>query len=165
MKNYEKQYNSPLGALTIQSDGEFLTGVSFESTKNIDNIPGTDIQVLEQTVSWLDIYFSGGIPDFTPQIRLNVTPFCKEVCDILLTVPYGQTMTYGEIANIIATRRGIPRMSAQAVGCAVHRNPIAIIIPCHRVIGSDNSLTGYAAGIKRKAELLKLEKAVMEKLE
>ena len=160
MKNYEKQYNSPLGALTLQSDGEFLTGVSFGYRANIDNIHDAENPVFDETTRWFDIYFSGGVPDFTPPIRLNVTPFCKEVCDILLTIPYGQTMTYGETAKIIAKRRGIPHMSAQAVGGAVHRNPVAIIIPCHRVIGSDGSLTGYAAGLDIKAELCKFEKII-----
>ena len=89
---------------------------------------------------------------------MNTTPFRKAVYDILLTIPYGQTMTYGEIANIIAEQNGVERMSAQAVGGAVGHNPISIIIPCHRVIGAYGSLTGYAGGLDRKIELLKLEK-------
>ena len=157
MKNIVYEYDSPLGVITLQSDGEYLTGVSFGKrdckleTKN-------EIPVLEQTARWLDVYFKGNIPDFMPPIKLNVTPFCREVCEILLTIPYGQTMSYGEIAKIIAERRGIARMSAQAVGGAVHRNPIAIIIPCHRVVGADGSLTGYAAGLDIKEKLLRLER-------
>lgn len=153
---YYKQYISPLGALTLKSDGEYLTGVSFGGCDNAQKSK-TSAPVLERTARWLDIYFGGGIPDFAPPIKLNVTPFCREVCDILLTVPYGKTVTYGDIAKIIAARRGIARMSAQAVGGAAHRNPIAIIIPCHRVIGSDGSLTGYAAGLDIKEKLLTLE--------
>ncbi len=159
-RSYLIQYNSPLGALALQSDGEYLTGVSFGSPVNAGYTSCAGIPALEKTVFWLDIYFSGGIPDFKPPIRLNVTPFCKEVCGILLTIPYGQTMTYGEIAKITAVRRGIKRMSAQAIGGTVHRNPIAIIIPCHRVIGSDGSLTGYAAGLDIKEKLLKIEKII-----
>ena len=152
-----KYYSSPLGALTLKSDGENLTGLSFGGCDCLPEYKAA-APVLKQTVRWLDIYFGGGVPDFTPPIRLNVTPFCKEVCEILLTIPYGHTMTYGEIAKLIAARRGIERMSAQAIGGAVHRNPIAIIIPCHRVIGSDGSLTGYAAGLDIKEKLLQHEK-------
>ncbi len=142
--------------MTLQSDGEYLTGVSFGGCE-CGRKDKTAPPVLEQTARWLDIYFGGGIPDFTPPIKLNVTPFCREVCDILLTVPYGKTVTYGDIAKIIAERRGIALMSAQAVGGAVHRNPIAVIIPCHRVIGSDGLLTGYAAGLDIKEKLLRIE--------
>ncbi len=151
-------YNSPLGGLTLQSDGKYLTGLSFGNSVNVLDTFCADIPAFEQTVRWLDVYFGGGIPDFTPPVKPDVTPFCREVCEILLTIPYGHTVTYGKIAGIIAERRGIARMSAQAVGGAVHRNPIAIIIPCHRVIGSDGSLTGYAAGLDIKEKLLRIEK-------
>ena len=143
--------------MTLQSDGEYLTGVSFGGCDNAQESK-TAAPALEQTVKWLDIYFGGNIPGFTPPVKLNVTPFCREVCEILQTIPYGQTVTYGEIAKIVAARRGIARMSAQAIGGAVHRNPIAIIIPCHRVIGSDGSLTGYATGLDIKEKLLRIEK-------
>ena len=113
-----------------------------------------------QTIKWLDTYFTGKQPDFTPLINLNTTPFRKAVYDILLTIPYGQTMTYGEIAHFLAEQKGIQRMSAQAVGGAVGHNPISIIIPCHRVVGADGSLTGYAGGLDKKIELLKLERAL-----
>lgn len=159
MNNCISYYRSPLGLMTLQSNGEYLTGVSFGGYE-CGRKDKTASPVLEQTARWLDIYFGGKIPGFTPPVKLNVTPFCREVCEILQTVPYGQTVTYGEIAKIIAARRGIARMSAQAVGGAVHRNPVAIIIPCHRVIGSDGSLTGYAAGLDKKEKLLKIEKII-----
>ena len=111
-----------------------------------------------QAIKWLDTYFGGKVPNFTPPISIQTTPFRKAVYDILLTIPYGQTMTYGEIANIIAKQNGVERMSSQAVGGAVGHNPVSIIIPCHRVVGADGSLTGYAGGLDRKIELLKLEK-------
>lgn len=112
-----------------------------------------------QTVRWLDIYFSGRDPGFTPQLFLEGSSFRREVWDILLTIPYGRTMTYGQIAGIIAEQRGLDRMSAQAVGGAVGHNPVSLIVPCHRVVGADGSLTGYAGGIGRKAKLLTVEKA------
>ncbi|MGN0733289.1 MAG: methylated-DNA--[protein]-cysteine S-methyltransferase [Emergencia sp.] len=117
------------------------------------------LPVFEQTRRWLDIYFEGREPDFTPPLHLIGTDFRKEVWDILKQIPYGQTKTYGEIAEELAARRGIRRMSAQAVGGAVGHNNISIIVPCHRVIGADGSLTGYAGGTDIKAELLRLEGA------
>ncbi len=162
-------YDSPLGGMTLKSDGEFLVGVSFD--RRVDRSPrgaehsSDEIPVLAQTAEWLDVYFGGGIPDFTPRIRLDATPFCREVCEILLTIPYGETVTYGHIASILAERRKIARMSSQAVGGAVGRNPIAIIVPCHRVIGADGGLTGYRGGLERKAELLKLEKGSVNNAE
>ena len=103
------------------------------------------------------MYFSGEVPEFTPPLALHGTPFRKAVWDILLTIPYGQTMTYGGIAALLAARHGMQRMSAQAVGGAVGHNPVAIIVPCHRVIDAGGSLTGYAAGLDRKRRLLQLE--------
>ena len=160
---YTYHYTSPLGSITLAGNGESLTGLWFDEQKFfphklISESIESELPIFKQTVKWLDIYFSGRIPDFTPPIFLQTTPFRKAVYDILLTIPYGQTMTYGEIANIIAEQKGIERMSAQAVGGAVGHNPISIIIPCHRVVGADGSLTGYAGGIDRKIELLKLEK-------
>ncbi|MBE6870219.1 MAG: methylated-DNA--[protein]-cysteine S-methyltransferase [Ruminococcus albus] len=160
---YIYNYASPLGIITLAGNGESLTGLWFDGQKNfpykyISESTEAELPIFKQTVKWLDIYFSGNIPDFTPSIYLNTTPFRKAVYDILLTIPYGQTMTYGEIANIIAEQNGVERMSAQAVGGAVGHNPVSIIIPCHRVVGADGSLTGYAGGLDRKIELLKLEK-------
>ena len=156
-------YTSPIGGITLASDGEALTGLWFEGQKYYpQNLIAESSEVKQpiftETVKWLDIYFSGKEPGFTPPISLNTTPFRKAVYDILLTIPYGQTMTYGEIANIIANQQGAEHMSAQAVGSAVGHNPISIIIPCHRVVGADGSLTGYAGGLDKKTALLKLEK-------
>jgi methylated-DNA-[protein]-cysteine S-methyltransferase len=160
--NYIHHYASPLGGITLASDGDSLTGLWFDGQKHFPhNLAAesteAELPVFTQTVNWLDAYFSGKEPDFMPPISLHTTPFRKAVYDILLTIPYGHTMTYGEIANIIAEQRGIQRMSAQAVGGAVGHNPIGIIIPCHRVIGADGSLTGYAGGLDRKIKLLESE--------
>ena len=156
-------YISPLGGITLSSDSETLTGLWFDGQKFfphklISESTEAELQIFTQTCNWLDIYFSEKEPDFTPPISLHTTPFRKVVYDILLTIPYGQTMTYGEIANIIANQQGAEYMSAQAVGSAVGHNPISIIIPCHRVVGADGSLTGYAGGLDKKTALLKLEK-------
>ena len=163
--NFTYRYTSPLGGITLAGNNESLTGLWFDGQKYfphklISESIESVLPIFTQTCNWLDIYFSGKVPDFTPPIILNTTPFRKAVYDILLTIPYGHTMTYGEIANIIAEQKGIERMSAQAVGGAVGHNPISIIIPCHRVVGADGSLTGYAGGLGRKIELLKLEKAL-----
>lgn len=146
----------------MASDGDALIGLWFIGQKHFGTTSGDKykekpLPVFDRTAVWLDIYFGGGIPDFTPKIALNDTNFRREVWDILLTIPYGRTMTYGGIAAIIAQKRGVPSISAQAVGGAVGRNPISIIIPCHRVIGADGSFTGYAGGIERKEELLRIE--------
>jgi methylated-DNA-[protein]-cysteine S-methyltransferase len=115
--------------------------------------------LLEDARRWLDLYFSGQNPDFLPPLQYSTTPFRKAVYDILLTIPYGETMTYGQIAAKVAEQQGIEKMSAQAVGGAVGRNPIALMIPCHRVVGTGGNLTGYAGGLDRKLKLLELEKA------
>ncbi len=156
-------YVSPLGGITLASDGESLTGLWLDGQKSfphklVEESTEVELPIFTQTCNWLDIYFSGKEPDFTPPISLCTTPFRKAVYDILLTIPYGQTMTYGEIASILAEQQGVERMSAQAVGSAVGHNPISIIIPCHRVVGADGSLTGYAGGLDKKTALLKLEK-------
>lgn len=163
--NFTYRYTSPLGGITLAGNGGSLTGLWFDGQnyfphKLISESAEVELPIFTQTCNWLDIYFSGRIPDFIPPISLNTTPFRKAVYDILLTIPYGHTMTYGEIANIIAKQNGVERMSAQAVGGAVGHNPVSIIIPCHRVVGADGSLTGYAGGLDKKIELLKLEKAL-----
>lgn len=122
------------------------------------------VPVLEETARWLDIYFAGKEPDFTPAIKMEGSYFYQAVGEIMLEIPYGKTTTYGEIAKKVAKRMGKDSMSAQAVGGAVGHNSISVIIPCHRVVGSTGSLTGYAGGIKKKIYLLKLEKADMSKL-
>ena len=160
---YTHRYESPLGSMTMTSDGEALTGLRFDRQEHAaDTYAEESLPVFEETVRWLDLYFSGRIPDFTPSLRMAGTPFRKAVWEILLTIPYGRTMTYGEVAAKIAEQQGRARMSAQAVGGAASRNPVALIVPCHRVIGSDGSLTGYAAGTDRKRRLLEMEKVLLD---
>ena len=122
------------------------------------------LPVFEQADQWLDIYFSGKAPEFTPPLAMKTTEFRKAVWDIMLSIPYGKTMTYGEIADRIAKQKGLQRMSAQAVGGAVGHNSISLIIPCHRVVGTNGSLTGYAGGVGKKVKLLELEGVDMDKL-
>lgn len=167
--DYTYHYDSPFGGITLASSGEALTGLWFDKQKYFadtlsDEYEQKNLPVFEQTVRWLDIYFSGNAPDFTPPMDIRTTDFRRSVCNIMLTIPFGKTMTYGEIAGRLARQKGIARMSAQAVGGAVGHNPISLIIPCHRVVGSDGSLTGYAGGILIKAELLRLEKIDMSGL-
>ena len=159
---YLNYYPSPLGTILLSSNGDALTGLWFEGQKSSGRSLPSDCEerelpVFEQTRDWLDTFFSGREPSFTPPLAPAGTSFQKEVWNILLTIPYGQTITYGEIAAVLTGRRGISHMSAQAVGGAVGRNPVSLIIPCHRVIGADGSLTGYAGGLDRKAKLLALE--------
>ena len=113
-----------------------------------------ELPVFDATRQWLDAYFAGTIPQAMPPLMFRGTAFQQHVWAELLTVPYGQTVTYGDIARLIGCR------SAQAVGGAVGRNPISIIVPCHRVVGSDGSLTGYAGGLDRKRALLQLEQKI-----
>ena len=161
-------YDSPLGGITLASNGEALTGLWFDGQKYFadvleDESMEKELPVFALTCRWLDIYFSGRQPDFTPPLRLKTTAFRKDVWDILLTIPFGETMTYGEIASRIVEKKGIGQMSAQAVGGAVAHNPISLIIPCHRVVGTNGSLTGYAGGLDRKAWLLDMEHSVLKK--
>ncbi len=163
---YIYHYDSPLGGITMASDGKALTGLWFDGQKYFGNGLDKDVRkdilpVFDQTVQWLNIYFSGKAPGFTPPLNMKTTPFRKEVWEILLTIPFGRTMTYGEIADKIARQNGLSRMSAQAVGQAVGHNAISLIIPCHRVVGANGSLTGYAGGIDKKAKLLALEQVDM----
>ncbi len=151
-------YASPLGPILLAADETGLTGLWFEGQKYFPSFLGVDYQeketpVLTETARWLDVYFSGKDPGFLPPLHPQGSPFRQAVWNILLTIPRGQTMTYGEIAR----RLGVH--SAQAVGGAVGHNPISILIPCHRVVGSDGSLTGYAGGLDRKTRLLQLEGA------
>ena len=119
-----------------------------------------DLPVFDAAIRWLDLYFSGEKPDFTPTLSPKGTGFQKTVWELLQTIPYGQTVTYGLLAEKVAEQRGLARMSAQAVGGAVSRNPISLIIPCHRVIAADGSPTGYAGGIDKKIWLLQLEQSI-----
>lgn len=160
--HYTAKYSSPIGELLIAADDIGLVGVWLESekyyAKGLDsNNEEKDNPVLIQAKAWLDIYFSGKEPDFMPPIHLIGSDFQVDVWKILQTIPYGCTTTYGAIAQQIAENRGIHKMSAQAVGGAVGHNEISIIIPCHRVVGTNGSLTGYAGGIDKKIFLLKCE--------
>lgn len=166
---YTYHYYSPLGGITMASDGTALTGLWFDGQKYFAGTVSEEhieksLPIFEDVSKWLDIYFGGKEPDFMPPVAFETTPFRKAVWDILVTIPYGKTMTYGEIADIIAGQKGIDKMSAQAVGGAVGHNPVSIIIPCHRVVGTGGSLTGYAGGIDKKIQLLKLEKTDMSGL-
>lgn len=163
---YTHHYDSPLGGITLASDGDKLTGLWFDEQKYFADTLEKEheekiLPVFEETNRWLDIYFSGNAPDFTPPLRMKTTEFRKAVWEIMLTIPFGKTMTYGEIAEKIAKQKGLSRMSAQAVGGAVGHNSISLIIPCHRVVGTNGSLTGYAGGIDKKVQLLTIEKADM----
>lgn len=159
---YAHRWMSPLGGILLAGDGEALTGLWFEGQKHfpvqlLQRCEERSLPVFGEVQRWLDAYFSGMKPGFTPPLHLHGTDFQREVWQQLLKIPYGQTSTYGQIAGALAQRRGIASMSAQAVGGAVGRNPISLIVPCHRVIGADGSLTGYAAGMARKRALLRLE--------
>ncbi len=167
--HFTTHYHSPIGGITLASDGVALTGLWFDGQKHFAaTLQGTviekpELQILEQARRWLDLYFSGARPDFLPPLAPKGTPFQQKVWEILCDIPYGETMTYSEIAQryvetLRATSQQSAKTSARAVGCAVGRNPISIIIPCHRVIGADGSLTGYAGGFERKEYLLGIEK-------
>lgn len=163
---YIYYYDSPLGGITVSSNGSEITGLWFDGQKYFgDTLPKEyeekDLPIFEEAKRWLNIYFSGEAPDFTPPLKIDTTPFRKAVWEIMLTIPFGQTMTYGGIADRIAKQKGIAKMSAQAVGGAVGHNAISLIIPCHRVVGSNGSLTGYAGGIEKKVQLLTMEKIDM----
>ena len=162
--DYVHHYQSSLGGITLVSDGAALVGLWFDKQKFFaDSLSSAQTEktlpIFEQADRWLDLYFRGRDPRFTPPIVLHTTVFRQEICKIMLTIPYGRTMTYGAIAEIVARERGIPRMSAQAVGGAVGHNPVSLIIPCHRVIGANSALVGYGGGLDRKAALLELEHA------
>ena len=164
MKNmvYTCTYKSKLGEILLAADEIGLTGLwftgqkYFASTLPDEHIP-RETPVLSETKEWLDVYFSGKKPAFTPPLHPAGSAFRQSVWQILLQIPYGQTTTYGEIARQLTAVKRTPGMSAQAAGGAVGHNAISIIIPCHRVVGSNGSLTGYAGGIEKKVALLKLE--------
>lgn len=155
---YIHDYSSPVGRILLAANEKGLTGLWFYGAKyfaaGIES-ERTEVltPVLEQTERWLDIYFSGHEPDFVPPLKLNGSAFRRGVWDELMKIPYGQTASYGEIARKLGTK------CAQAVGGAVGHNPISIIVPCHRVLGADGSMTGYAGGVDKKIRLLELEGA------
>ena len=160
---YTSHYASPLAGMTLVSDGTALVGLYFDGQKYAaEGLDATRTQknlpIFEEARRWLDVYFSGRKPDFMPALAPHGTAFQQSVWEILRTIPYGETTTYGAIARRIEQNTGC-RMSAQAVGGAVGRNPISILIPCHRVVGTNGSLTGYAGGIDKKERLLRWEGA------
>ena len=157
-------YHSPLGIIFLESSQDSLKKLYFCGQKyakmSLDSKTCEDLEIFRQTKAWLECYFAGQEPSFQPQFSIESLPssdFAKSVWEILLKIPYGTTTSYGNIAKILAKKRDLQALSAQAVGNAIARNPIAIIIPCHRVLGSDNNLTGYAGGIDKKLKLLQLE--------
>ncbi|MCD8249897.1 MAG: methylated-DNA--[protein]-cysteine S-methyltransferase [Lachnospiraceae bacterium] len=163
---YINHYHSPLGEILLAADEIGLTGLWFERQKYFalhlhHTHEEKELPVFDLAKQWLDIYFSGQEPDFTLPLHFTGTPFQNEVWEILRTIPYGKTTTYGKIAKELAGKKGLPHMSAQAVGGAVGRNAISIIAPCHRVVGTNGSLTGYAGGIEKQIALLQLEKVNM----
>ena len=157
-----RRYTSPLGGITLASDGEALTGLWFDGQKHfgaaLHGAPEEKpLPILEEAVNWLTLYLSGIDPGFTPKLSVPATPFREAVWDTLQSIPYGKTMTYGEIAARLAAERGFAKTSARAVGGAVGHNPISLIVPCHRVVGVGGRLTGYAGGVDKKRLLLSLE--------
>ena len=163
---YTCKYESPIGDILLAADEIGLTGLWFEGQKYFANtLPDERISqetdILTEAKKWLDVYFSGEEPTFTPPLHPAGSTFRQSVWRILLQIPYGKTTTYGEIARKISRMKNLPHMSAQAVGGAVGHNEISIIIPCHRVVGTNGSLTGYAGSIDRKISLLKLEHSDM----
>lgn len=166
---YIYKYRSPLGGMTLASDGTALTGAWFDGQKYFGatlrgDAREADLPIFGEATAWLDGYFAGSRPAAMPALRLEGTAFRMAVWDILRQIPYGEVVTYGHIAELVARKLGVGRMPAQAVGGAVGHNPISIFVPCHRVVGSGGSLTGYAGGLDKKARLLELEGVDMARL-
>ena len=164
-KTYRAIYRTPRGFsdIVMMSDGDVLTGLHFVGSRKVEekcrDCAGHDLSVFREARRWLDEYFGGRVPNFTPLYRIDgLTPFRKDVIDAMWKIPFGETVTYGDIAAAIAKKLGMKKMSAQAVGGAVGWNPICIIIPCHRVIGANGTLVGYGGGIKNKIALLEHER-------
>ena len=161
--DYTYHYTSPIGGITVASNGESLTGLWFDGQKYFASTLSQrhmekQLPVFDRTCEWLDLYFSGKSPDFIPPVFMYVSNFRRDVYEILMTIPFGETMTYKEVADLIAKKHRIISMSAQAVGGAIAHNPISLVIPCHRVIGTNGKLTGYAGGLDKKEWLLDMEK-------
>lgn len=165
---YTCAYTSPLGDILLACDDIGLTGLWFVGAKYFARtLPPEhkeqETPFFKEAKRWLDIYFTGKEPCFMPSLHLTGTDFQQAVWGILRQIPYGKTTTYGAIAQQIASQKGLPQMSAQAVGGAVGHNPLSIFVPCHRVLGANGSLTGYAGGVDKKKYLLALEGAVFPK--
>ena len=161
--DYTYHYSSPIGGITMASNGESLTGLWFDGQKYFASTLSQrhmekQLPIFDRTCEWLDLYFSGKSPDFIPPVFMYVSNFRRDVYEILMTIPFGETMTYKEVADLIAKKHRIISMSAQAVGGAIAHNPISLVIPCHRVIGTNGKLTGYAGGLDKKEWLLDMEK-------
>ena len=160
---FERIMQTSLGEVRLRSDGEFLTGLWFvgqvnDAKDNRDIEIKDDLPIFKQVETWLESYFSGKQTPITIPLQPKGTIFQEIVWKILQEIPYGETMTYGDIAQRIAKEKGVATYSAQAVGQAVGKNPISILIPCHRVLGRNGALTGYAGGVHRKEELLRIER-------
>lgn len=163
---FVSHYNSPLGLITLSADHEGLTGLwlpgqpgeaLLEAEQQHSEGGGNSNPVLGQAKDWLDAYFAGEKPEVNVPLHLVGTPFQLVIWHYLLGIPYGSTVTYGALARRYAAEHHKARMAAQAVGGAVGRNPLSIIVPCHRVVAKDGALTGYAGGIEKKAWLLEHE--------
>ncbi len=155
------RYASPLGEILLASDGEALTGLWFAGQKyyaaGLDPAHAErELPIFRVAARWLDLYFAGADPAFAPPLHLRGTEFQRMVWTTLLTIPYGGTRSYGELAAALTEKRG-RRVSARAIGAAVGRNPVSLIVPCHRVLAADGGLCGYAGGLRRKEALLRLE--------
>ncbi len=161
MMTHIATWASPLGPVVLRAEDNALTGLWFADQANCpqapDRVPAADCPAFDPARRWLERYFSGRDPGFVPPLRLDGTEFQRAVWALLAGIPYGATRTYGDIAAQLARDRGLQHMSAQAVGGAVGRNPISLIVPCHRVVGASGGLTGYAGGLARKKALLTLE--------
>ena len=160
---FERMIQTPLGEVRLRSDGKSLTGLWFvgqvnDAKDNRDIEIKDDLPIFGQVESWLESYFSGKQTPITFPLQPKGTIFQERVWKILQEIPYGETTTYGEIAQRIAKEKGVETYSSQAVGQAVGKNPISILIPCHRVLGKNGALTGYAGGVYRKEQLLQLER-------
>ena len=161
--DYTYHYSSPIGGITMASNGDALTGLWFDGQKYFASTLSKkhmekQLPVFDRTCEWLDLYFGGTDPGFMPTIFMWDSDFRRDVYEILMTIPFGKTMTYKEIADRIAKKHRIISMSPQAVGGAIAHNPFSLIIPCHRVVGSSGKLTGYAGGLDKKEWLLNMEK-------
>ena len=166
---YKTSYISPLGKMTLASDGENLIGLYFDGQKYFlssiksEIIENNGLEIFKKTKKWLDEYFKGKNPSGKGlKLKLEGSDFRKTVWQKLRSIPYGKTASYNDIAKSIAAEKRIKRMSCQAVGSAIGHNPISIIIPCHRVVGTNGNLTGYAAGVEIKKKLLELERVEIE---
>jgi len=163
--DYTAHYSSPLGEILLAADELGLFGLWFAGQKYFASGVEEErregrLPVFDAARRWLDIYFSGEDPGFTPPLHLRGTVFQRRVWALLCSIPYGRTASYGELAGRLAEERGASSASARAVGGAVGRNRVSLIVPCHRVVGSRGGLTGYAGGLERKAALLRLERAL-----